>query len=327
MRFDIHFRSDVAEKMKGVVTEIRDWNIGDTAAKDEIASLSDRIVCFRHCAAPDRPFLIAGADGSGDFPCVRYGDSVVYLVTAMSRLYEADTGPMSELPVTAEDVVEFLWLPEDKKKARTQFLTAFSALMDTSPEEVCRGSDYYEYAKQSGKGVSSPADLLDTLILPGAHDSANIGIQLYSTAEVGALVRLMKSMDTSRFPGRPVYVLEDTTLALPMVAAGRTLFFEIAKRYACEYARNRGFFYMALSKSHNMPCMDLIEDEIRKRNPTLVFPRPVPKPRGRKAGVSRDTNDSSGRRSFLSVSASSYNTAYAPGYEFEILAAVHRVRG
>lgn len=268
MHFDIHFRNDVVEKIKHVVTDIQDWNINDSSAEDEIASLSDRIVCFEHCAMPDHPFLIAGADGSGDFPCVQYGDSVVYLVTATSRLYEATVGPLSELPVTAEDIVDFLWLPEDKAKARTQFLSTFSALMGAPLEDICRDSDYFEYAKRSGKRVASPVDLLDTLILPGAHDSSNIGIQLYSTAEAGALVRLMKSLDPSQFPGRPVYILEDTTLALPMVTARSTLFFEIAKRYACEYARNHGFHYMTLSKSHNMPHMDLIEDEILKKNPS-----------------------------------------------------------
>ena len=268
MHFDIHFRSDVVEKIKSVVTDIQDWNINDTSAEDEIAALSDQIVCFDHCAAPDRPFLIAGADGSGDFPCVQYGDSVVYLVTAMSRLYEASAGPMSELPVTADDVVDFLWLPEDKAKARTQFLTTFSTLMGAPLEDICQESDYYEYAKRSGKSVASPVDLLDTLILPGAHDSTNIGIQLYSTAEAGALVRLMRSIDKSQFAGKPIYILEDTTLALPMISSKSTLFFEIAKRYACEYARTHGFLYMTLSKSHNMPHMDLIEDEILKKNPT-----------------------------------------------------------
>lgn len=268
MHFDIHFRSDVAEKIKSVVTEIQDWNINDSSAKDEIAQLADRVVCFDHCVMPDRPFLIAGADGSGDFPCVQYGDSVVYLITTMSRLYEATNGPLTELPVAADDIVDFLWLPEDKAKARAQFLQTFSTLMGKPLEEICQGSDYYEYAKRSGKSVSSPVDLLDTLILPGAHEANNVGIQLYSTAEAGALIRLMKSIGPEQQRGRPVYILEDTTLALPMVTAKSTLFFEIAKRYACEYARKQGFLYMTLSKSHNMPHMDLIEDEVARRNPT-----------------------------------------------------------
>lgn len=268
MHFDIHFKRDMAEKIESIVADIQHWNIDDSSAKDEIAELASRIVCFDHCATPDRPFLIAGADGSGDCPCVQYGDSVVYLVTASSRLYEATVGPLSELPAKLGSISELLWLPEDKEKAREQFLKVFSALVGAPLEDVCRESDYYEIAKRSGKSVASPADLLDTLIFPPAHESANIGIQLYSTAEAGALIRLMESIDKSQFADRPVYILEDTTLALPMVSAKSTLFFEIAKRYACEYARKHGFVYMTLSKSHNLPHMDLIEDEVLKKNPT-----------------------------------------------------------
>lgn len=268
MHFDIHFRPDVIDKIKNVVEDIHTWNINDSATADEIAEFSKRVVAFDHCARPDRSFLIAGADGSGDFPCVAYGDSVVYLVTAMSRLYEAASDRLSELPVTSDDVVDFLWLPEDKKKARKQFLDSFSSLIGDSLENICRKSDYFELAKKHGKNVSSPTDLIDNLILPASHEANNISIQLYSTAEVGALVRLMESLVKQGRPDKPIYILEDTTLALPMVTAKSSLFFEIAKRYACEYARENGFTYLTLSKSHNMPHMELIEDEISKVVPS-----------------------------------------------------------
>ena len=268
MHFDIHFRSDVIEKIKDVVNEIHTWNIDDTTTEDEIKELTDRVVSFEHCVRPDHEFMIAGADGSGDFPCVCYGDSVVYLVTAMSRLYEAKDGPLSEVEVSAGDIVDFLWLPEDKAKARTQYLNTFSLLLGDTLESICQKSDYFELAKQHGKGVSSATDLIDTLIYPGAHESNNISIQLYSTAEAGALVRLMKSLINDGKSNKPIYILEDTTLALPMVSAKSTLFFEIAKRYACEVARENGLTYMTLSKSHNMPHMDLIEDEISKKIPS-----------------------------------------------------------
>ncbi len=268
MHFDIHFRSDVIDKIKNVVDEIHTWNINDTSTQDEIKKIIEQAVYFEHCARPDHEFLIAGADGSGDFPCVRYGDSVVYLVTAMSRLYEAKDGPLTEMEVTAEDVVDFLWLPGEKTKARPQYLKTFALLLGDTLENICEKSDYFELKKKHGKGVSSPADLLGTLILPDANESSNIGIQLYSTAEAGALVRLMQSLMKNGRPDKPIYILEDTTLALPMVTAKSTLFFEIAKRYACEYARENGFIYMTISKSHNMPCMDLIEDEIKKKNPS-----------------------------------------------------------
>lgn len=90
MRYDIHFRSDVIDMIQDVVGEIKDWNgTTDNNDKDDVALFADRVVPFEHCSIPDRPFLIGGADGSGDYPCVKYGDSFVYLTVAMSRLYEA----------------------------------------------------------------------------------------------------------------------------------------------------------------------------------------------------------------------------------------------
>ncbi len=268
MHFDIHFRKDVVDKIKDVVSDIHTWNIKDTRSKDEIDALKDRIIAFDHCVRPDRPFYIGGADGSGDFPCVAYGDSVVYLVTATTKLYAAMDRILSEVFIPDNSHVEFLWLPEDKSKGAQCYKDTFAQLLGESIEDICQESDYYDLTRGKGKSVPSPIDLADNLILPPAHDANNIGIQLLSTAESGALVRMMKQLDAIRAEGAPIYLLEDTTLALPMASSKNTLFFEIAKRFACTTARKKGISYMALSKSHNMPHMDLIEDVVLQKVPT-----------------------------------------------------------
>lgn len=269
MRYDIHFRSDVIKKIEDVVEDIYTWNVDDTSAGDEIDSLAEYVVPFDHCVKPDRPFVVAGADGSGDFPCVTYGDSVVYLVTAMARAYEAASfGKLTEMKVTSADLVDFMWLPADKDKARGRYFDFFERLVDMPLDEICQKSDYYDLAKAHGSRLPSPVDLIDTLICPEAHDADNIGIQLLSTAEAGSLIRLMKRADAMDLEGKPLYILEDTTLALPMVTAKSTLFLEIAKRYACVLARKKGFRYLTISKSHNMPNMDLIEDMVKKKVPS-----------------------------------------------------------
>lgn len=266
MRYDIHFRSDVIRKIEDIVDDIYTWNVDDTSASDEIDGLSEYVVPFEHCVKPDRPFAVVGADGSGDFPCITYGDSVVYLVIAMARAYEAASfGKLVEKKVTTADIVDFMWLPADQNKAKECYCDFFERLVGMPLENICQKSDYYDLAKMHGSRLPSPVDLIDTFILPEAHDADNIGIQLLSTAEAGALIRLMNSADDLELDGRPLYILEDTTLAMPMVTAKSTLFLEVAKRYACVLARENGFRYFALSKSHNMPNMDLIEDMIKKK--------------------------------------------------------------
>ena len=268
MHFDIHFRSDIIRKIRDVVDDMRSWNVNDPTSSSEIEELSPFIQVFEHCSVPDHSFLIGGADGSGDFPCVSYGDSVVYLVTAKSRIYSPSLTGLTEQDVSQNDIIDFLWLPEDKAKAKTQYLDFFASLIGESLQDICAKSDYYELTKRHGGGVSSPEDLIGTLITPPTHEANNISIQILNTAEAGTLIKLMRSLDTSRIKEEPVYLLQDTTMALPLVSSKSTLFFEIAKRYACKIGRDMGIAYLTISKSHNMPYMDLIEDMVKEKVPS-----------------------------------------------------------
>ena len=184
MHFDIHLRSDVVNKIKDVVVDIQTWNVNDKVSLNEIEELSEFVQGFDHCAIPDHPFQVGGADGSGDFPCVCYGDSVVYLITAMSRLYAATPSGLTEQAVSNNDIVDFLWLPEDKTKARSQYLSIFAQLIGESLETICEESDYYQLSKANGGGVPSPMDLIDNLIMPPTHESNNISI-LFPVTQLG----------------------------------------------------------------------------------------------------------------------------------------------
>ena len=269
MHYDIHFRSDIKEKITEVVGDIHDWNASEAPSDDTIQKLAAYVTPFEHCVIPDRPFLMAGADGSGDFPCVRYGDSFVYLVTAMARLYEASaSGKLIEQEVKSADVADFMWMPELKKDdpRKNGYYTDFFAQLVGEPlEDVVEKSDFYRIARKHGCSATSAQGLLPNLITPDAHDADNIGIQLLSTAECSVLIRLMQSVDTH---GLPAYFIEDTTMSLPMLAGKNTLFFGILKRYACVVAREKGYTFMTLSKSHNMPHMDQIEEMIRTKIPS-----------------------------------------------------------
>ena len=116
MHFDIHFRSDAVDKIKDVVGEMHTWNTDNSKTEDESKELTGHLVSFSHCAPPDHEFMIGGADGSGDFPCVAYNESVIYLVTSTARLYKTGANVLNEVEVKDNDIVDFLWVPEDKEK-------------------------------------------------------------------------------------------------------------------------------------------------------------------------------------------------------------------
>lgn len=271
MHFDIHYREDILQQIREVVGDIKDWNADDTALSKDLKDLEDRIVPFDHCAMPDHLFRMAGSDGSGDFPCVRYGDSFVYLVTAMARLYEAapDMSRLSELKAPSCDIVDLLWLPEDRKVSSQRFRDFFEHICGESLATICSQSDYYNLCKKHGHAPATSIDLIDSLIFPEAHDDNNVRIQMMGTAEAAVFLRLLHTGNLVQQLGMTAYVLQDSTLALPLVGYPKSLFFEIAKRYACVLARQMGVAYLAVSKSHNLPHIDAIEDLVRKVSPSL----------------------------------------------------------
>ncbi len=265
MRFDIHLRNDVKNKIAGIVNDIQAWNAEDSTITKEIEKLSSLVCEFDHCATPDSPFMILGSDGSGDFPCVTYGDSFVYLVTALCRAYKADpSGKLIEENIHEHSLVDFAWLPEDKQQSNKQLDLCFEKLIGHSLLEVCQISDYLQLAKEHGCSISSPSELLGTMIRPEAHDAHNLEIQIRTVAELAALIRAIEKIDNNQ----PCYILEDSTMSLPLIYRNSSLFFEILKRYVAVLARNKGFAYLTISKSHNMPHMDLIESMISKTIPS-----------------------------------------------------------
>ncbi len=271
MHFDIQFREDLLRQIQGVVGDIKDWNADDSALSQDLKHLGGRIVPFDHCATPDHPFRIAGSDGSGDFPCVRYGDSFVYLVTAMARLYEAtpDLNHLRELKAPNCDIVDLLWLPEDKKVSNDRFRAFFEHICGVSLPDICTHSDYYNLCKKLGNAPATATGLIDTLIFPEAHEDNNVRIQMMGAAEAAVLIKLLQPGVLSQEASDASYVLQDTTLALPLAGYPKSLFFEIAKRFACRLAREKSVIYLAVSKSHNLPHIDSIEELVRNVTPTL----------------------------------------------------------
>lgn len=270
MRFDIHYRPDLKEKIKATALAIKDWNQETPEYRREIDALAEYVTSFEHCATPDHDFLIAGADGSGDFPCATYGDSFVYLVVALARVYSATKGVrgLDEVEIKEADLLDVLWLPEDQEMAHKLYDEFFSRIVEMPLEEICKTSDYRDILKSRDVSLSSIEKFIDQLIRPAGHDAGNIRVQLLGTAEVAALLKVLRSKLVAGKGDKATYVIEDRTLALPTAYMESSLFFEIARRYACVLAREKGCVYLALSKSHDMPRMDLIEEMIRAKVPS-----------------------------------------------------------
>jgi hypothetical protein len=144
--------------------------------------------------------------------------------------------------------------PPTGRKQEKFWFEAFANLAGATVGEVVAFSDYIELKNKVCHYAHTGAGLIDSLLLPAASDVSNVGIQLRSTAELGAAFRLISHSTKCRF------VLMDTTLALPMVSRrDLSLFYEHLKRLCCVTAREAGVVFLTISKSHSLPCIDTVE--------------------------------------------------------------------
>jgi len=255
MHFDLHLRRAVRDQIADLAVRMAAWAQHDPISTDERRRMVEAITSFRHTTRAEGLF-VAGVDGSGDFPGLTYGDSYVYLSLASGVLYGSDAlSGLKEERTETGTLVEFTWLSSRSIQCREALFGTFNRLASLPVEEVITQSDY----RSLKAGRLSPEALRASLIIPPAHDGANIGIQLRTTAELGVALRLIETVPTGTL------VLFDGTFALPFVQREeQSLFFEHLRRYCCVRARARGVIFAALSKSHGLPTNLRIEEAARE---------------------------------------------------------------
>ena len=233
------------------------WDAGASHSTELYSRLVDAIQPFSHTTVASDLF-VGGADGTGDFPVVAYGDSFVYATVAAATLYESDpVHGLREVDTGLNPLVEFTWLSGSAQQRTASLLDSFERLAGHSVDEVILGSDYPEI--RSG-GRVDVGTVRAGLIVPPAHDAGNVGVQLRTTAELAAALRLIETAP----PG--AFVFTDGTMTLPFVHRNRqSLFFEHLRRYCCVRARERGVTFAALSKSHGLPSGVRLDEAARDK--------------------------------------------------------------
>lgn len=265
MRFDVHLRAGIRQRLDSLAQEMGAWETRSRLDDVEVERLREAIQPFGHATA-FRPVVIGGVDGTGDFPSVAYGDSFVYTVLAQATRYEAaHLSGLREVAPALPPVVEFVWLAEEADRRAEALDAAFAALAGASVDSVIEVSDYRMLKARASGGPATTQALREKLIRPHAADAGNIAVQLRSTAELGAALRLIRD------GGGLQYVLTDGTLSLPFVGQREgSLFYEHLKRLCCVEARRHGIGFLALSKSHGLPGIETVEDlSLEKLTPGL----------------------------------------------------------
>ena len=260
MRHTQHLRVEVRDRLTTLAEQMRDWQESPAISDQERDRIVEAIQPFQHTTTT-APFTLAGVDGSGDYPSLTYADSFIYITVAQGTVYQLDsTSGLREIAPVISPPPEFTWLPSDESRCREEWQRAFERLLGKPIRQVIEQSDYRRLKAVASGRNSSVERLYAELICPHASDSGNIGIQLRTTAELSLALRLILSEPSPRF------VLVDTTFSLPLVTRKDvSLFYEHVKRLCCVEARKRGIGFFAVSKSHGLPAMELLEDLVREK--------------------------------------------------------------
>lgn len=254
MRIDHGMRAQVRGQLTSLVERMRTWEHSQALSDGVLDAIRQRIRPFPH-TTDLTGVCFAGVDGSGDFPALSYADSFIYLTTAQGTVYEArGKDGLAAITPQPDLLMDFVWLPEAQARREAELDEAFARLAGRPIAEVVAQSDYLTLKAAVAGSSGSVAQVLAKLIRPPASDSGNLGIQLRSTGELAAALRILDG------PTPPGVVLLDGTLALPFVQRpGSSLFHEHLKRLCCVRARAVGSTIAWISKSHGLPGIEAIE--------------------------------------------------------------------
>jgi hypothetical protein len=141
MRFDLHLRQDLMDKVDALAQRMSAWEDRPPLGDEDKRRLREAIAPFGHTTGGN-DFVIAGVDGTGDFPSVSYADSFVHVAVAQGVLYATDARSGLREQEALPPVVEMVWLPEEEARRREGLDAAFSALAGRPVDDVIAGSDY-----------------------------------------------------------------------------------------------------------------------------------------------------------------------------------------
>ncbi len=251
MDFDFLDRSFL-ESARLAISDFRDAVEKSQPPEADLEALCAGIHPYRHAKNLQEDFLVAGIDGSGEYPILQQDDVFVHFITSAGACYQTQTDRQHKLatsPVPNSLFKTFVVLRDDKKSLVAGYTRYLDQLVGLSLSDLVAGSDYCEQFSAFGKAIG-PGDVTwGNMALSKASQIATHAYQLRSLAELGMAIRLLSK--------KPKHLLLDTTLVYFLL--GETPYLpELLKRYLVCQANRQGTCIAALSKSHNIPNGDLI---------------------------------------------------------------------
>lgn len=221
--------------------------------EEELEALCEGVTRFDHSRNLEEDFVIAGVDGSGEFPILHQDDIYMHFVVSAGAIFETCTRKQHKLTARALDGTMYNGLVNlrdhgDGVRGGYRFFLRHLTGLDLS--DLRDHSDYYDVFSAQGKLNISPKDI--TWQKAAFSKASQIGTHAYmirSMAELGMAMRCLAAT--------PRYLLLDTSLVYFLL--GESIYLpELMKRSLICQANDQDTCIIGLCKSHNIPNGDLI---------------------------------------------------------------------
>lgn len=219
----------------------------------ELESLCERLTAFNHCRSLKEDFIVAGVDGSGEFPILHQDDVFMHFVVSSGAVFETCTNRQHKLSartVAGSIFTGLINLRDFNDGVTAGYRIYLNQLLGLGLRDLQEQSDYCEVFSSHGPVKIVPADV--SWEQAAFSLSAQVGTHAYlirSMAELGMGIRCLAAS--------PKYLLLDTSLVYFLL--GEKVYLpELMKRYLICQANDKGTGVLGLCKSHNIPNGDLM---------------------------------------------------------------------
>jgi hypothetical protein len=219
----------------------------------ELERLCDRLTVFDHCTRLEQDFVVAGVDGSGEFPVIQQDDIFMHFVVSAGAVFETCTKRQHKLSVhnMKGDLYTGLIILRDLGEGVLAGYRGYlNEFLSMDLHDLVDRSDYCAVFSAEGRKPLTPGDVQwDQVAISRASQVATHAYMIRSLAELGMAVRCLAQ--------KPRYLLLDTSLVYFLL--GETIYLpELLKRHLICQANEQGTGVLGLCKSHGIPNGDLL---------------------------------------------------------------------
>lgn len=219
----------------------------------QLESLCERLTKFSHCRELEKDFVVAGVDGSGEFPILQQDDVFMHFAVSAGAVFETCTRRQHKLSARNTDGAMFTGLVNLRDFGDgvvSGYREYLLRLLGIGLGDLREQSDYCEVFSAHGGLTLRPGDVTwDQAAFSLASQVGTHAYMIRSMAELGMGIRCLAS--------QPKYLLQDTSLVYFLL--GKSVYLpELIKRYLVCRANQQGTAVLGLCKSHNIPNGDLL---------------------------------------------------------------------